>query len=187
MAAELSLILGGVRSGKSAFAERLAKRLTQPTLYLATALGTDSEMVERIRRHRASRPRHWVTLEEPLDLARRLDVALTVVDPPGVVLIDSLDIWLGNILHRHKKEAPQTAESLTLSAIDQLMAVCRRSPSAFFLVSSEVGHSLVPTYPLGRRFQDLLGEVNQKVAAAASHVYLVVAGIPVELKGLAAL
>jgi adenosylcobinamide kinase/adenosylcobinamide-phosphate guanylyltransferase len=187
MAAELSLILGGVRSGKSAFAERLAGALNKPTLYVATALATDSEMEERIRRHRFSRPSHWVTLEEPLDLARRLDFALTVVNPPDVILIDSLDNWVGNLLLRHKNEAPQATTSLTLSTIDQLLEVCRRSSAAFFLVSSEVGHSPVPPYPLGRRFQDLLGEVNQKVAAAASHVYLVIAGIPVEIKGLAAL
>jgi len=187
MAAQLTLVLGGVRSGKSAFAEKLARKLAQPTLYLATGLATDEEMTERIRRHRGARPSSWVTLEEPLDLAGRLEAALVGPEAPGAVLIDSLDVWLGNLLLEHPDQAPEALHSLALSDVDRLLEVCDFFPASFFLVSSEVGLSLVPPHPLGRCFQDVLGLVNQKVADAASQVYLVVAGIPLELKGISAL
>ncbi len=182
MASQLCLILGGVRSGKSAFAEKLAQALNQPTLYVATGLPADLEMERRIQQHRESRPAQWATLEEPVDLAGRLEAALTSGEPPSVVLIDSLDLWVGNLLLEHEKKSAQGLECLTLSAVDRMLEVLCRAPVAFFLVSSEVGFSLVPPSPLGRRFQDLLGLVNQKVAAAADRVYLVVAGIPTEIK-----
>ena len=101
MDARLSLILGGVRSGKSDFAEKLARKVDRPTLYLATGLASDPEMERRIQRHRESRPAHWTTVEEPLDLAGCLEAALGVKGPPGVVLVDSLDFWLGNLLQQH--------------------------------------------------------------------------------------
>jgi adenosylcobinamide kinase/adenosylcobinamide-phosphate guanylyltransferase len=183
MTSQIVLVLGGVRSGKSAFAEKLVRELDQPTLYLATGQATDQEMAERIRRHRKSRPASWVTLEEPLELAGALESALAAPEPPGVVLVDSLDIWVSNLLLKHEEDTTATLERLTLSATDRTLEVCSGSPAASFLVSSEVGFSPVPPYPLGRRFQDLLGLVNQRVAAAANRVCLVVAGIPVELKG----
>ena len=178
----LSLILGGVRSGKSEFAESLARDLNRPTLYVATGRPTDAEMEERIRRHRERRPAHWSTLEEPLDLAGELKTILSASDPPPAVLIDSLDTWVSNMLLEHQEEGGQ-AEALTLAALDRLLEAQRRWPEAWFLVSSEVGLSPVPPNPLGRRFQDLLGLVNQRVAGAAGRVCLVVAGIPIEVKG----
>ena len=181
----LSLILGGVRSGKSEFAESLATDLNRPILYLATGQPTDAEMEERIRRHRERRPVHWETLEEPLDLAGELKTVLSVLsasDPPPAVLIDSLDTWVSNMLLEHPEKVGP-AETLTLAALDRLLEVQRHWPEAWFLVSGEVGLSPVPPNPLGRRFQDLLGLVNQKVAAASGRVCLVVAGIPVEVKG----
>jgi len=181
----LSLILGGVRSGKSEFAESLARDLNRPILYVATGQSTDAEMEERIRRHRDRRPAHWSTLEEPLDLAGGLQTvlsALSAPDPPPPVLIDSLDTWVSNMLLEHQEEGDQ-AETLTLADLDRLLKVQCHWPEAWFLVSSEVGLSPVPPNPLGRRFQDLLGLVNQRVAAAAGRVCLVVAGIPVEVKG----
>jgi adenosylcobinamide kinase/adenosylcobinamide-phosphate guanylyltransferase len=183
MTSDLVLVLGGIRSGKSAFAEKLARKLDQPTLYLATGQATDPEMAERIRRHQESRPVSWTTLEEPLELAGALESVLAAPEPPGVVLVDSLDIWVSNLLLKHEEKTAARLESLALSATDHMLEACSGSSGAFFLVSSEVGLSLVPPYPLGRRFQDLLGLVNQRVAAAADQVYLVVAGIPVELKG----
>ena len=185
MPPHLSLILGGVRSGKSEFAESLARDLNRPTLYVATGLPTDAEMEERIRRHGERRPAHWSTLEEPLDLAGGLKTVLSVLsasDPPPAVLVDSLDSWVSNMLLEHQGEGGQ-AESLTLAALDRLLKAQRDWPEAWFLVSSEVGLSPVPPNPLGRRFQDLLGLVNQRVAATADRVCLVVAGIPVEVKG----
>ena len=184
MPPHLSLILGGVRSGKSEFAEGLARDLDRPILYVATGRPTDAEMEERIRRHRERRPAHWETLEEPLDLAGGLTTVLSVLsasDPPPAVLLDSLDTWVSNMLLEHPEKVSQ-AETLTLAALDRLLEVQRHWPEAWFLVSGEVGLSPVPPNPLGRRFQDLLGLVNQKVAAAG-RVCLVVAGIPVEVKG----
>ena len=185
MPPHLSLILGGVRSGKSEFAESLARDLDRPILYVATGRPTDAEMEERIRRHRERRPAHWETLDEPLDLAGGLKTVLSVLsasEPPPAVLIDSLDTWVSNMLLEHPEKVGP-AETLTLAALDRLLEVQRHWPEAWFLVSGEVGLSPVPPNPLGRRFQDLLGLVNQKVAAAAGRVCLVVAGIPVEVKG----
>ena len=177
----LSLILGGVRSGKSEFAESLARGLNRPTLYVATGRATDAEMEERIRHHRERRPARWSTLEEPLDLAGGLKSVLPASDSPPAVLVDSLDTWVSNMLLEHQEE--RQAETLTLAALDRLLNVQLHWPEAWFLVSSEVGLSPVPPNPLGRRFQDLLGLVNQRMAAAAARVCLVVAGIPVEVKG----
>lgn len=182
MKPHLSLVLGGVRSGKSEFAESLARDLDRPALYVATGLATDAEMEERIRRHRERRPAQWSTLEEPLDPAAGLKIVLTASDQPPAVLVDSLDSWVSNMLLEHQTEEASRAETLTLAALDRLLNVQRHWPEAWFLVSSEVGLSPVPPSPLGRRFQDLLGLVNQRVAAAAARVYLVVAGIPVEVK-----
>jgi adenosylcobinamide kinase/adenosylcobinamide-phosphate guanylyltransferase len=183
MASQLCLVLGGVRSGKSAFAEKLARELARPTLYVATGLATDAEMQERIRRHRKSRPASWSTLEEPLDLPGQVEAIFSGAGPPGVVLIESLDIWVSNMLLGHEDQLGPAMESMTLSAVDNLLAVIRRTSAAFFVVSGEVGLSLVPPEPLGRRFQDLLGLANQRMAATADRVYLVVAGIPTEIKG----
>ncbi len=190
MASQLCLVLGGVRSGKSAFAEKLARELARPTLYVATGLPTDAEMEERIRRHQQSRPASWTTLEEPLDLPGRVEAAFSSAGPPGavlpgVVLIESLDFWVSNLLLEHESLPGPAMEAMTLSAVDNLVAVIRRTSAAFFLVSGEVGLSLVPPEPLGRSFQDLLGLANQRIATAADRVYLVVAGIPTEIKGQA--
>ena len=187
MAARLCLVLGGVRSGKSAFAEKLAGNQSAETagrvLYLATGLPTDAEMEERIRRHRESRPADWTTLEEPLELADRLGQAMDCAGPPGVVLIDSLDVWLSNMLLEHGDQDTQDMESSALGQLDRMLDVMAGTTASFFFVSSEVGLSLVPTESLGRRFQDLLGLINQRVAAAADQVFLVVAGIPNQIKG----
>ena len=178
----LALILGGVRSGKSEYAESLARDLNRPILYLATGRSTDAEMEERIRRHRERRPARWSTLEEPFDLSGELKNIRSDSDQPPAVLIDSLDTWVSNMLLEHEVEGDQ-AEKLTLAALDNLLEIQLHWPEAWFLVSSEVGLSPVPPNVLGRRFQDLLGLVNQRVAAAAGRVWLVVAGIPVEIKG----
>lgn len=190
MAPRLCLVLGGVRSGKSAFAEQLAGTLSVETdgrvLYLATGLPTDTEMEERIRRHKETRPLHWSTLEEPLELADCLGQAMACAESPGVVLIDSMDFWLTNMLLEYGNQDNQAMETSTLCQLDRILDVIAGTTASFFLVSSEVGLSLVPTSSLGRRFQDLLGLVNQRVAAAADQVFLVVAGIPTQIKGMEA-
>ena len=183
MTPRLCLVLGGVRSGKSSFAERLAEDMGGSTLYVATGVPTDQEMEQRIRRHQESRPAHWKTLEEPINLAAGIEAELAAAPAPSAVLVDSLDLWVANwLLKLQSKEAAVVERSL-VCGIDRLLSMARRTSAAYFLVSSEVGLSLVPPEPLGRRFQDLLGLVNQRVAAAADRVYLVVSGIPIQIKG----
>ena len=180
---QATLILGGIRSGKSAFAQKLTGECQSPTLYLATGQAVDSEMEERISRHRQNRPAAWHTLEEPLDLTGPLAIALTAADAPSVVLVDSLDGWASNLLLDHENDPTPKVEALALSQIQSLTELMRDSRAEFFLVSSEVGFSLVSSNSLGRHFQDLLGLVNQAVAAAADTVYLMAAGLPMQLKG----
>ena len=182
MTPRLTLVLGGVRSGKSAFAEGLVSELSRPTLYLATGQATDAEMVERIRRHRERRPTHWLTLEEPLEPAAVLAKALSDLNPPGAILLDSLDVWVGNLLLAHENDDPASVETRALAELELLMNLSRQAETQSVLVSSEVGLSLVPPNRLGRQFQDLLGTVNQQAAAQANAVYLVVAGIPLQVK-----
>ena len=179
------LILGGVRSGKSAFAEKMAIDLNLPTVYVATGLAVDAEMEDRIRRHRQRRPSHWATLEESLELARRLEEYLRPKPEPRTVLIDSIDVWVANMLLEHEKNTAQDVESLALCATGQVLEIARKWAASVFLVSAEVGLTLVPPEPLGRRFQDLLGLVNQRIAESADRVTLVVAGLPVTIKGSA--
>ena len=189
-ALQLTLVMGGVRSGKSAFAEGLVRSLDLPTAYLATGMAIDEEMEQRIQLHRLGRPSHWVTVEEPLDLSGGLKAACeaTAVDKAGatsgagVVVIDCIDVWVANMLIEHDDQSKERLESLTLGALDDLLDTARASAAAVIMVSAEVGLSLVAQEPLGRRFQDLLGLVNQRIAAAAGRVYLVVAGIPMEIK-----
>ena len=178
----LSLVLGGVRSGKSEFAEKLARQEDKPVLYVATGLASDPEMERRIQRHRESRPDSWGTLEAPMELADSLEIALSGPNSPDVVLIDSLDSWIGNLLQEHEDKPGDVVDSLVEDSMGKMIKVCSQSPASVILVSSEVGLTLVPPFPLGRRFQDMLGLVNQKVAAAADRVYLVVAGVPVAIK-----
>ena len=130
-----TLILGGIRSGKSAFAEKLAGGRQSPTLYLATGLAVDSEMEERIRRHRQNRSSAWSTLEQPLDLAGPLEIALAAEDAPSVVLVDSLDVWVSNLLLEHEDDPAPQVESLALSHIEKLTKLMVASQAEFFLVS----------------------------------------------------
>jgi adenosylcobinamide kinase/adenosylcobinamide-phosphate guanylyltransferase len=177
------LILGGIRSGKSAYAERLVLASDLSVIYAATGQAFDAEMEERIRRHRQRRPLGWITLEEPLDLAERLGEALDAGTGPHAVIVESVDTWVANMFLEHEKNPEQDLEKHALQATDRLLDVLGRSRAPAFLVSSEVGLALVAVEPLGRRFQDTLGLVNQRVAQAASRVTLVVAGLPMVIKG----
>ncbi len=183
MASQLCLVLGGVRSGKSAFAEGRTASLSQgPILYVATGVAVDDEMKERIQRHQASRPQEWSTLEEPVDLAEKLAPLLNGAGSPCAVIIDSVDVWVANLLTENQTENKQALEKTVMVQADKLLTLAADSPQVFVMVSSEVGLSLVPPEPLGRRFQDLLGMVNQEIAASATEVYIVIAGIPTRIK-----
>ena len=165
----ITLVFGGARSGKSAYAERL---IGERGLYLATAEAGDEEMAERVRAHRERRGAGWETIEEPLDLAGALERHASA-DPP--VLVDCLTLWLSNLM-----AAGRDIEAETRRLIERLGAM----PCPLVLVSNEVGLGLVPTTPLGRAFRDHAGRLNQRVAAAADRVIFVAAGLPLTLKDM---
>jgi adenosyl cobinamide kinase/adenosyl cobinamide phosphate guanylyltransferase len=179
---ELILILGGARSGKSLFAQQLAQRMGKEVLFIATAEAEDEEMKERIRLHQAARPPEWRTLEEPLYLPE----AVEQNSGHEVVLIDCLTLWLSNLLRGDETSPDMAREAAILEAVRRLLRAYEQGEATFILVSNEVGMGLVPPYPLGRRFRDLLGRVNQLIAAKAERVYLVVAGLGLELKAFGA-
>lgn len=164
----LALVLGGARSGKSRHAERLITALPAPWTYIATGAAHDDEMRRRIAEHRARRDASWRTVESPVELAAALDEA-----GPAPVLVDCLTLWLTNlILGEHDVAA--AARSLE-SALD-------RRRAATVLVGSEVGLGIVPENALARRFRDEAGLLHQRIAARASHVVMVAAGLPLILK-----
>jgi adenosylcobinamide kinase/adenosylcobinamide-phosphate guanylyltransferase len=160
--AVIALVLGGARSGKSAFAERLVNRLPAPVTYVATAEVSDPDMAARVAVHRARRPLEWRTLEDIADLPAAVG-ALS-----GTVLIDSLGTW--------------TAGAVDFQPdIEALCEVLRRRQGDTVIVSEEVGFGVHPSSELGRRFRDALGTINQAVAAFADDVVLIVAGRPLHL------
>ncbi len=194
----LVLIIGGARSGKSSFAEQLAASSERPVAFIATATADDNEMRERIARHRASRPRQWHTLEEPLDLSGAARRASELAD---VLLLDCVTLWLGNVLSQaskqhEKDDKEEEVEELSLPGrlfderalkeIEALLTVVKSlAPGkTLIVVTNEVGLGIVPAYPLGRLYRDTLGYVNQQLARAADRVYLMVAGIAVDIKRL---
>ncbi len=177
-----TLVLGGIRSGKSAFAEGIAADLGGNVVYLATGVAVDADFAERIRKHQESRPANWVTVEESLNPAAALGPALAERPGKTAVLVDSLDTWVSNLLWQHEGATAQDLEHLAMDKLQALLDTGCRPGVDMVLVTSETGMGLVAPTELGRRFQDLLGLVNQKAAARCSTVYLVAAGIPVTIK-----
>ena len=188
----LILIIGGARSGKSAFAEQMALSSGRSVAFIATATARDDEMRERIAHHRAARPASWHTIEEPLDLAAAVSQAGKLAD---VLLLDCITLWLNNLFAQNTiqpaSEAGQHAASTlfdqtSLQEIEKLLAAARSlAPGkSLLIVTNEVGLGIVPAYPLGRLYRDTLGYLNQRLAQAADRVYLMVAGMGVDLKRL---
>jgi adenosylcobinamide kinase/adenosylcobinamide-phosphate guanylyltransferase len=175
----LTLILGGARSGKSAYAERAAREDGEPVLFLATAQALDPEMRQRIAQHRAARPPEWRTLEAPLDLG----AALGNESHRGTVILDCVTLLVSNRLLALPEDAPYDRVMQSVQAeIEALLAARDRLGGRWLVVSNEVGLGLVPPYPLGRVFRDALGWANQRLARAADSVLLMVAGIPMVVK-----
>ena len=173
MPAQLTLVLGGIASGKSAFAEGLVRQSGKPRIYLATAQAFDAEMQAKIARHRDDRGTGWQTVEEPLAVARYLQNA-----PAGhAILFDCATMWLSNHM---------LADSNLDAEEEELLAALAHCPSDVTVVSNEVGLSGVPENALARRFANAQGRLNQAIGAHAARVVLVAAGLPVTLKGPAA-
>ena len=171
----VTLVLGGVRSGKSRYAQRLAER-SERVAFIATAeRRDDEEMRAKIERHRADRPGQWLTIEEPLHLSEAI---VSAAQDAEVVLIDCLTIFAANLLESYGDD-----EESQHSAIAALCDTLGEAERPVILVSNEVGSGVVPAYPSGRRFRDLVGEINQRVAAVADTVLLLIAGLPLPLKG----
>lgn len=167
----LSLVVGGARSGKSAFAEGLLVASGRPRRYIATAEAWDDEMRERIAFHRHDRGGDWTTVEAPLDLT----AALATARADETVLIDCATLWLTNLLLA-ERDIPAATEGLIAS-----LSVCT---APVVVVSNEVGWGIVPDNALARRFRDEQGRLNQRLAREAGLVVTVIAGLPMVLKGV---
>lgn len=161
----LVLLTGGARSGKSRLAVSFGERHDGAVVFLATAEAHDEEMAKRIARHRAERPPHWTTVEEPL----ALEQAIAAADPAACLLVDCLSLWAANLL---ASADAQAVERLAASAADSAAA----RPGRTIAVTNEVGLGVVPVSALGRAYRDVLGRVNAIWAERASAAYLVVAG-----------
>ena len=170
----VTLVLGGVRSGKSRWAQEFAAKAAR-VAYVATAQPLDAEMVEKIGRHRNERPSHWQTFEEPLELGQAIAEHATKFD---VMLVDCLTVFVANL-----QATAEPDPACMDRRIEDFLRALRALPASVVLVSNEVGSGIVPPYPAGRRFRDVLGELNQRVAAIADNVVLLVAGLPLALKG----
>ena len=176
MSKRLTLILGGVRAGKSSYAQRLAAK-GERVLFVATAEAGDADMQARIEAHRESRPSHWDTLEEPIDFVGALIPLLHRYD---TVLLDCLTLWVSNLLLK-EQDAELTQQNI-LAETERLLDLYRTGDASWIVVSNEVGLGVVPPTKLGRVFADELGRVNQLVAVEADDVYFMAAGLPLELK-----
>lgn len=178
---QLTLILGGARSGKSSHALWLAEESRKSVTFIATAQAFDDEMSARIQKHKTERPANWQTLELPLHIAPNVSQIRS-----DLVILDCITLWVTNLLMQFVKddlvdEIPfmQMAQAET----EELLAAIQKSDQEWLIVSNEVGLGLVPPYQMGRVYRDALGWVNQRLAQEADAVILMVAGIPMMVKG----
>ena len=166
----LTLVLGGARSGKSRYAENLIAAIPPPWLYVATAQALDAEMTERIAVHRARRGSGWTTIEAPHDVAGALSAHARTP-----TLVDCLTLWLSNLM---------LAKADIGAEIEVIESALTKRTAPTVLVANEVGFGIVPDNALARRFRDQQGLLNQRIAAQADRVVLMVAGLPVHVKGV---
>lgn len=170
---KIVFILGGARSGKSSYAVELAKKLNKRTVFIATCTSFDDEMKERIKMHKAQRPKEWKVIEEGKDIS---SVLTNLKNKYEIILIDCLGMWISNLLSDGLNDKEVEEEVLRLiKSISKFKGVT-------ILVSNEVGMGIVPDNPLARRFRDLLGRANQIIARNADEVIFMQSGIPVVIK-----
>jgi adenosylcobinamide kinase/adenosylcobinamide-phosphate guanylyltransferase len=174
MGKKIILITGGCRSGKSRFALDYANQYFSKRLYLATCEALDEEMAERIAHHKKTRSPEWQTIEEPVEVVNKIG---QYGDKTDVILLDCVTLWLSNLLMRRKDDLEIMKET------DCLIGAIRQCLASFIAVTNEVGLGIVPADPLSRRFRDLSGIVNQRIAEAADTAIFMVSGIPIFLKG----
>lgn len=198
---KFTFITGGARSGKSRFAELLAAHTKRPVIYIATAQIWDEEMAVRVKKHQLQRPSHWRLIEEPRNI---LDILHQLKDEDGVILLDCVTLWLSNLLlagqsHPTTPSCPDgddfildlpndndlynnDLEPQILATVKDVAQLAREIKPQVIFVSNEVGQGIVPELPLARAYRDLAGRSNQLLASSADQVYMVVAGIPMEIK-----
>ena len=198
---QFTLITGGARSGKSHFAELLAAHSKRPVTYIATAQVWDEEMALRVKKHQQQRPATWRLIEEPLNIR---DTLIQLKDEDGVVLLDCVTLWLTNLLLKGQAQpvtpsCPDGAanpsdlqgdhdlsnvelQSQILASVKDVALLAQEIKPQVIFVSNEVGQGIVPENPLARAYRDLAGRSNQILAHSADQVYMVVAGIPMEIK-----
>ncbi len=189
MSRRLTLILGGARSGKSAYALQLADQLSQigapknyRVLFVATALAFDDEMTIRIQRHKNERPANWFTLETPTQVGRAIRACPVQA---RVLVLDCLTLLANNVLLEQPEPdtiPEEIAQGLLDSEVDDLLEAYQASSAEWIIISNEVGLGIVPPTPLGRIYRDVLGRANQRLAQIADRVVLMVAGIPIPVK-----
>lgn len=165
------LVLGGARSGKTAFAEGLTMRRGQHPCYLATAEILDDEMRDRVQLHQDQRAARFHTIEEPIELSEAIRTAARAHD---AILVDCLTLWITNLI---------IADGNVAEAVDELIETLEATTSSVILVSNEVGLGIVPDNAMARMFRDLAGAAHQRLAETCDDVYFIVAGLPMTLKG----
>ena len=170
----VTLVLGGARTGKSRYAQQLAEQ-SRHVVFVATAKASDAEMRAKIERHREDRPQEWLTIEEPLDLPKVLAEHELKCE---VIVVDCLTIFAATLLEVEGEDSDAMERR-----VEALCEALRRAQCSVVVVSNEVGSGVVPEYAVGCRYRDLLGEINQKIARIADDVVLMVAGLPLALKG----
>ena len=183
MKGKIILVTGGARSGKSLFAEKYALAQGGHMAYIATAQIYDQEMKTRVELHRARRANRWQTFEAPYDAHQTMELA---AKEANIILFDCLTLYTSNLLLTpNSADQPEEKYQYIMEQIDKLLVSARASQATVLFVTNEVGMGIVPDNALARQYRDIAGMVNQKVAACADEVYLVVSGLAIEIKKMA--